>query len=316
MDAVLKFLTVWPHAIMQRETIIMYPPLTAKCCIDRSQIAPMPRSIQNFCAGNITRSTLLNWLLPFSLASFSVTVSIGILIFPGPYDWRTRVISHVLSPRYNPAGCWVPSIGFALAALLSLPFAGYLEQRLSSITPCLARWARWAFTLGFLLVWGVVVSQNIGLGHRWRWLHETLARMAAAATAVGIVCCGLCALRDQLGFLGGRQMLRRRLALCWVALMIVPSLCGAFGLILLFGRLAEHPWAMQARALLRPTMLWQLAFWEWVGVVLVFGLMFFSVVWLPEQVHSPANLLVRRRQLLHEPERRRNSGLPVSVLSN
>jgi len=276
----------------------------------------MPRLIQNFCAGHVSRSTLLTRLLPLSLASFCVTVGIGILLFPGPYDWRTRVISHVLSPRHNPAGYWVPSIGFAVAALLVLPFAGYVEQRLCSITPRLARWARWAFTLGFLLVGGVVVSQHIDLGPGWRRLHETLARISAAAAAFGIGCCGLCAFRDQLRFFGGRQTLRGRLALGWASITLLPLIFGAIGIALLLGRKADHAWAVYACGILRPTMLWQLAFWEWVGVVLVFGFVFLSVWWLPGQVKSPAPSFVRARRPLPESEGGQDSGVPVSASSD
>jgi hypothetical protein len=251
----------------------------------------VPRLIQSVFAGHVSRTTLLTRLLPLSLAFFCVTVGIGILLFPGPYDWRTRVISHVISPRHNPEGYWVPALGLAVAALLALPFAGYVERRLRPITPRLARWARVAFALGFLLVWSIVVPQYTEPVPGLRRLHETLARVSAACTSFGVVCCCLCALRDRLACFGGRQLLHRGLALCWTSCTLVPVICGVLIGAVVIGRKVDHPWAGYVCGLLQSTMLWQLAFWEWVGVVILFAFLFLSVLWLPAQAGSPAPTL-------------------------
>ena len=208
----------------------------------------------------------------------------------------------------------MPSLGFAVAALLVLPFAGYVECRLRSITPRLARWARWAFTLGFLLVWGVVVSQHIALGSRFRRLHEGLAHFSTALSAFGVVCCCLCALRDRLLVFGGRQTLRRRLALAWAAITVLPSICGVLSAALVLGRKADHLWAVSAAGFLRSTMLWQLAFWEWVGMVLLFAFMFLSVLWLPERISSPVPSFVRASRPLPGGGGRQDSEVPASAL--
>ncbi len=250
--------------------------------------APMPRLIRKYIAGHVSRAALLTWLLPLSLAAFCVTVGIGICLFPGSYDWRTCVISRIISPHHNPEGYWVPSIGFAVAALLGLPFAGYVEQRLRSIAPRLARWARWSFTLGFLLVGSVVLSSHVDLGPRFDRLHEALAHVSTAFTACGVLCCSLGALGDRLPVLGGRQQLRKRLVLSWASITLLPTVCGLLSAALVLGRKADHAWAVQASGFFRSTALWQLAFWEWVGLVLLFAFVFLSVLWLPEQTSSPA----------------------------
>ena len=271
--------------------------------------------IQRCFAGHVSKSALLIWLLPLSLASFCVTAGIGILLFPGAYDWRTCVISRVISPRYNPEGYWVPSIGFAVGALLCLPFAGYVGQRLRLITPRLARWARWSLTLGFLLVWSVVLSQHIDLGPRFRRLHEALAHISTAFTAFGVVCCSLCALRDRLLIFGGRRRLRRSLAVSWASITLLPTLCGVLTGVLLLGRKADHAWAVDASGFLRSTMLWQLAFWEWVGMVLLFVFLFLTALWLPNQVEAPAPAFARASRSPAEPRAEPDSGFPASVRS-
>jgi hypothetical protein len=144
----------------------------------------MLRLIHKFFAGDVPRTTLLTRLLPLSFASFFGTLLLGILLFPGSFDWQKRVISHVLAPRYNPDAYWFPSLGLMAAALLTLPFAGYVEQRLRASTPRLARLAGVAFTLGFLLVASVAVPLP-----GWRRLHEFLARASVVPFALGVLCC-------------------------------------------------------------------------------------------------------------------------------
>ena len=249
------------------------------------------RWIRNFFAGHVSRGTLLTRLLPITLATFCVTMAIGIVLFPGAYDWRRHVISRVISPRHNPEGYWVPSLGLAVTALLALPFAGYVAQRLHPITPRLAGWARMAFALGFLLVLGIIVPQYTKPVGILRPLHQTVACVSAAATSFGVVCCSLCALRDAFSCFGGRQLLRRRLALCWASITLLPFVCGVITGILLLGRKADQDWAVQVSKVLGPTMLWQLAFWEWLGVVILFSFLFLSVLWLPDQA-KPAPLRI------------------------
>ena len=130
----------------------------------------------------------------------------------------------------------------------------------------------------------------------WRRLHEILARAAVVPLAVGILCCGVCALKDRLRRRGAQPSLRRRLAFSWMSFPLLLIACGAVSGVLLLGRKADQGWAMQAADFLRPTLFWQLAFWEWVGVVLLAAFLFLSVLWLPEQAPPPAPSFVRTRR--------------------
>lgn len=241
----------------------------------------MPRLLQNFLSGDVSRTLLLTRLLPLSFASFFVTLFIGILLFPGSFEWEKRVMSHVLAPRYNPDAYWLPSLGLMAAALLALPFAGYVAGRLRAITPRLARLAGLAFALGLVLIVSVAVPLP-----GWRRLHETLARAAVVPMVVGILCCGVCALKDLFCLRGSRRVLRGRLAFCWMSFPLLLIACGAVSGVLLLGRKTDQGWAIQAAEFLRPTLFWQLAFWEWVGAVLLGMFLFFSVLWLPEETES------------------------------
>jgi hypothetical protein len=235
----------------------------------------------SFFAGHVSRSTLLTRLLPLSFASFFGSLLIGILLFPGTFHWKKQVVSCIISPLNNPKAYWLPSVGIVAAAALILPFAGYVQRRLHTITPRVARSAGVAFALGLLLLASVAVP----LADR---LHGILAGAAAGMLALGMLCCCLCALRDRLHFLGGRRSLRDGLSLCWASLPLLPAVCGAVGGVMLLGRQAGQGWALHAADALRPTVFWQLAFWEWAGLLMLFVFFFLSVLWLPEHA-TPAD---------------------------
>ncbi len=245
----------------------------------------MSRWVRNFFSGQVSRTTLLAGLL-LGFASFFSTVIAGMALYPGDFDWRRRVMSRAISPHHNPDAYWIPALGVVAAALLFLPFAGYVEQRLRAVTPRSARWVGGAFTLGILLFIGVGVPLPADMPRGFRRLHEVFARASAGALAVGMVGCCWCAFKDWFRSWGGQRLLRERLVFCWLSL---PLMLVGFGLIcglMLLGREAEMAWALQAGDVLRPTMFWQLAFWEWVGVVAFFGFLFVSALWLPEHARS------------------------------
>lgn len=238
--------------------------------------------------GDISKNMLLCAVLPLALASFVGTVAIGISMFPGQYDWKKQVLSRVISPSANPEGFWVPSLGIMATALLILPFAAYAERRLRAISPGIARWAGMALALGFLLCVSVAVPLSAEPGLFLRLLHKGLAGTAFAVIAVGVFCCYACALKDGLRGLGGRRSLGLKLGFCWSLLTLVPIGCGLAMLVTRLAQRAGQAWAVEVCAAVRPTMFWQLAFWEWLGIGILFAFFFVSVLLLPEQATAPA----------------------------
>jgi hypothetical protein len=248
----------------------------------------MPRSIQKFFSGQVSKTALLI-ILPLSFASFYCTVIAAAICFPERYDWRVRVISNLTSSRDNPEFYWLPSLGIVVMALLLFPFAGYVERRLHSIKPRAARSAGVAFAFSFVVLLLAVVAQLAqpltGMG----WLHEFLARAAAAAFAVGMVCCCLIALKDRLRLFGGQRLLCNALTFSWASLTLLPIVCLAIvGALVLLGHKADLAWAENIRQSFRHTMLWHLAFWEWAGAVGVTMFLTVSVLWLPGPIKTPS----------------------------
>jgi len=224
--------------------------------------------------------------------SYISSVIVGIQLYPGEFDWRKRVMSRAISPHHNPDAYWIPSLGIAVCALLLLPFAGYVQGRLKAITPRGSRFTGFAFASGILLLLGVALPLPAQLPLGFDRLHEVLARSSAAGMTIGVLCCCGFAFKDrQLSQAHGR-VLRKRLAYCWMSL---PLMLLGFGLIcgaLMLGRAAKLEWALYARQVLRPTMFWQLAFWEWVGILTFFAFIWISALWLPEHIRTPVPELV------------------------
>jgi hypothetical protein len=84
----------------------------------------------DFFSGNVPRRTVLSTLVPLMLVFYFGTLTLAVCVFPGSYDWRSSVISILLSPRHNPEFHWLASLGLSLTGLLSIPFGGYISDRL------------------------------------------------------------------------------------------------------------------------------------------------------------------------------------------
>jgi hypothetical protein len=173
-------------------------------------------------------------------------------------------------------------VGVTGAMLLALPVAGYLARRLHAISPRFGRVAGPAFAFGFaLLVVATAVQHILPVAGSWR-LHPVLAGSSVGCFILGMCCCCAGALGDYLRSIGGRRLLSGALTCLWVLLPLVPAACLAgLGALMLLGQGAGLLWAEDYRQSFRHTMMWQLAFWEWIGAVLAFAFLLGSAALLP-----------------------------------
>jgi hypothetical protein len=234
-------------------------------------------------ASHVSREVLLRGLLPISFMSLFGSLIAAAFLFPNGYIWHTSPISNLTSPSDNPGGYWLPSIGIIAAMLLALPFAGYLGQALCNIMPRLARSARIAFAFGFVLMAVSVIAQGAQQFIDFQWMHWVLATAAAAFFIVGMLCCATCAVGDLAPHLGGRRTLPKSLVCWWGLLTVTPVLVlVALGLLKLLGQFGGQVWAEHFRQSFRHTILWHLAFWEWLGAALAFAFLIGTVLLLPD----------------------------------
>ena len=71
-------------------------------------------------------------------------------------------------------------------------------------------------------------------------------------------------------------------AFCWVSGALMPIVCLAgLGALILLGQHVGPTWAEDLRQSFPRTMLWQLAFWEWIGALVAFAFPLGSVLLLP-----------------------------------
>jgi hypothetical protein len=208
------------------------------------------------------RKPVLAALLGLIFLSFFGTLTLSASMFPEHYDWRYRVISSLLSPRDNPNHYWLSACGISAAALLVLPFAGYLRRHLETASPRAALLSSGAFVVGIvaLICACFVVPQHMHAVLGIRRLHEFLGRCSAAFMATGMLSACWCAWKGR----------KPRLFWTWALATLVP-LAGLFcsECLLLLTRL-EPSWAMPIRGTLRHSVLWHLGFWEWTGAAAVF----------------------------------------------
>src|SRR6516165_2532693 len=141
------------------------------------------------------RKRILGALLVLIAVSFFGSLAMAARMFPHNYDWRYRVISNLLSPRDNPGHHWLPACGIILAAVLMLPFAGYLRRNLEIASPRAARVSAGALIAGIvaLICACLVVPQHVHEVLGIRRLHEFIARSAAGFIAIGMLTASWCA---------------------------------------------------------------------------------------------------------------------------
>ena len=223
-------------------------------------------------------------LLAALALSYFGSLWLGALQFPHPYDWRRNVISNLLSPRDNPTGYWLPTLGISIAGFCMLPLAAWIDAELGSHRPGLgARLRRPALLMGIVcLVLAAIVSpQHIRPVLGMRHAHEVLARTSAAG--MGISMLAACA------SLGGNNVERRLRGLrrmwqvtVWPAMAFAVST----GVIV-----ATSRWIGTGTAAMwfRSTMFWHLAFWEWSGSVVVFFFFLWPVFMLGDDDRASAS---------------------------
>ena len=269
--------------------------ITKKARAGRGPETILGMSIKKIFAGHVSKRALLTILLPLSIASFFGTVIVAAFFFPVPYDWSVRAISSLASPRDNPSAFWLPCLGLVASGVLALPFAGYVEKRLRGITPHLARAAGMAFEVAcvLFLLTGIVPDRMQPV-FDWPRMHEFFARSAAAAFFIGMLCCCICAFRDRFSFFGGQRSLGGALSHYWRWVTLLPIGCVAtIGALQFLGHEANQAWAEHARQAFRHTVMWHLAFWEWIGSVIIFTFMMVTVLLLPEGFNVPVTLPAR-----------------------
>src|SRR5215469_10643088 len=135
----------------------------------------------DFVTGKLSRRMMLSALIPLIFIFYFGTLVITVFLFPRPYDWRSGVISNLLSPGHNPEFHWFASLGLSLAGLCAVPFGGYIGHRFRPVSRLLANIGAAALTGGFVTFILAFFFSSRRRHTRFGVLgvHEMLARTAA-----------------------------------------------------------------------------------------------------------------------------------------
>jgi len=235
--------------------------------------------VLDFVTGKLSRRMMLSALIPLIFIFYFGTLVITVFLFPRPYDWRSGVISNLLSPAHNPEFHWFASLGLSLAGLCAVPFGGYIGHRFRPVSRLWANLGATALSGGFVtfILAVVIVTRRSHPIFGMLGVHEMLARTAAVGLGIGIICFNGCALQAARSIV--RDRYGRGLLFSWscIALLAVVSIAGSLCTVLLpkFGVFGLLP----GYRLLRLSPLWHLAFWEWIGSAAVFFFLV-SAAWL------------------------------------
>jgi hypothetical protein len=199
----------------------------------------------DFVTGKLSRRTVLNALIPLIFVFYFGTLVMTVFLFPHHYDWRSVVISNLLSPGHNPEFHWFASLGLSSAGLCAVPFGGYIGHRLRPVSPLLANIGAAALAGGFVMfiLAVLIVTRRSHPILGMLGLHEMLARAAAVGLGIGIICFNGCALRAARSIV--RDRYGRELLFSWsfITMLALVSIAGSVYTVLLskFGVLGVLP---------------------------------------------------------------------------
>jgi hypothetical protein len=229
-------------------------------------------------------------LVPLIFVFYFGTLALAAFVFPESYDWRSSVISNLLSPHCNPQFHWLASIGLSSAALLATPFGGYISSRLRRASRLGAKTGKVCFVVGTaaLVLAAIVVPRHSHPVVGPLGVHEILARLSALALGLGVLCFCWCALCVAYRSRFSQPFFNRALVLSWTLLMtlivVTVTICLCSELFRRTGILEASPFYKT----LRHSPLWRLAFWEWIGSAAGFLFLASAAFLLPDRENDRA----------------------------
>jgi hypothetical protein len=259
------------------------------CTAFFSNIHKMIRErLLDFFSGNVSRRIVLSALVPLIFIFYFGTLTLAGCVFPETYDWRSSVISNLLSPRHNPEFHWLASFGLALTGLFAVPFGGYIGRRLRPASQLGANIGRAFFIGGFvaLILASVIVTRRSHPIAGILGIHEILARTSALGLGIGITCFWWCAWRGSHTTSIDRKRYPRSLAFFWTILTFLAFLAVGGCVCSVLIPKTGVPGLSSLYQLLRHSTLWHLAFWEWIGSAAVFLFLMTAVLFLPKEAKS------------------------------
>jgi hypothetical protein len=254
-----------------------------------NRIEMMWNRLRDYLSGNVPRRTLISKLIPLIFICYFGTITFGAVVLRETYDWRSSVISYLLSPLHDPEYHWFAAVGLSFAGFLAIPFGGYIRDRLRPTSQLCANIGMAVFVTGtvtLILAATIVTRRTHHVIGKWG-VHEIFARASALTLGIGLVCFCWCVLR---GFFKDRTNQRAypaHLVFTWSILTFLPLFAALTCGVCAFIPRAGISWLLPLYELLMHSPLWKLGFWEWIGSIAVFLFLLSAALFLPKRPALP-----------------------------
>lgn len=239
----------------------------------------------NFFRGEVSRDFLVRIWYPAAMAVLFSGIALSLYFFPGPFDWRYRVVSSLISQIDNPEGNRYFCAGLALTCFMLIPLAGFFRARLATYAPKTATFSFHALRVG--LVFSVIVGLERlffrNLSAMIHKAHEYIALVAFTGLFLGVV-----------GFwlASAWRLQKQRPVPVWALGLIfltsgAPMIGAALSQAYLYFVPNQLGWVGPHWAALGVPLYLSFAFWEWIASAAVFTYLFLILYLLPES--APTN---------------------------
>lgn len=219
-------------------------------------------------------------LVPLVISPYCVLLGIAAFLYPESYDWRLHSMSRLLYAQDNPGFHHIASISVAVSGVLMIPFAGYIRRRLHGIAPMAATFGAAVFFAGCicLTLAGLITSHPMHGIARFPGLHDKLARFSAICFGVGMVVFNAGGTKGYFRPKQGRPLPRRSLLVSW-SLLTWPLVCAVIAWLVIRTCLKKPGPTLHA---IVTSAAWQVGFWEWIGLPVIFLFLVCAVLFLPK----------------------------------
>ncbi|MBY0371379.1 hypothetical protein K2X33_11875 [bacterium] len=218
------------------------------------------------------RQFWLRFWLPLTIFVFVGGTGLSIHFFPGPFDWRYRVVSGLASQIDNPAGYAYFCATLCLVGAMLAPLGRYLQRAFTLSAPRTSGIAGRALTVG-LLAMSVIGLERLyfrNLSAQIYKAHELIALVGFAGLFTGVLGFWLCLRHSVRG------------ATLFVALG--PFLGAIVSQAYLYFKPEPLGWVGPHWAELGIPVYLSFAFWEWVAAAGVFLYLYLLVALAPSPV--------------------------------
>lgn len=249
--------------------------------------------LRRYFRGEWSKRFFVRTWYPITLVVLFAGIGLSWYFFPGPFDWRYRVISSLISQVDNPGGNRYFCLSLALTMIMLIPVAGFFRRGLESVAPGIVGFSYHSILLGFvgssIVALERLFFRNISSGIRS--FHEYLALTSFTGLFLGVIWFWWSAVQS--------HCIRKRLPTSTAQAIFAASALPVIGMAssqaYLFFNRRELGWVGPHWAKLGIPLYLSFAFWEWLACLSIFFYLYATLALTPEVTSSKKTPKARRK---------------------